>query len=396
MVRPQVTLRSYSGGMAFNIQFPLPAFDRARPLTPLPEVPNQPPPGSLVMIDNFEQSHQDAGHGNVGAFAARQHGFRGNIYAEKAGPDVLTQKPDTMATRESLNEPQTPEYTRRALQDFSRQNHRDLLQGLAGDMDKLQGLGLKDSAVNISMGTSPLRMANQILGEVREGTNPASDNFQFSQNVLKAYNIDVAKLSSPDPKVSGPERNRLQQSLLTATQAGADSPEVAQARSQYDQAVTKLQAQNNSVVVSAGNDQQITSDWTQEAQGIAPQVGPQANRNVLVNSAVTTVGATQWLRGSQGLSERVAPYSNQDPEVDILASGAVGNGFDVNQKNVAGTSYAAPRVAAALATLHGTHPGATAGQMRNLMQNRLTHSLSGGESVLNFGKAEEYMRLGRF
>lgn len=184
--------------------------------------------------------------------------------------------------------------------------------------------------------------------------------------------------------------------MLEATQAGANTPEVAEARQKYEQSINSLQAQNNSVVVSAGNDQQIAAEWTREAQGIAPVLAPESNRNVLVNSAVTTVGATQWLQGSQGLRERVAPYSNLDPETDVYASGAVGNGVDVNRKHVAGTSYAAPRVAAALATLHGTHPGATTGQMRNLMQNRLTHTLSGGEPVLNFESAEAYMRNGTF
>ena len=152
------------------------------------------------------------------------------------------------------------------------------------------------------------------------------------------------------------------------------------------------------MVISAGNDQQVAGDWTRSAQGIRPNLGPGANSNVLVNRDVTTVGATQWLRGPNGLSERVAPYSNQDPEIDIYASGAVGNGRDVNRMNVAGTSYAGPRVAAAEAELRGNHLGASERQIRNLMNNRLAHEVPNpqGVAVLDYQRTERYMRQGTF
>lgn len=375
---------------------PPPLFDRARPGNPLPEVPARPEPGSLVIVDSFQESWQGAGHGNVGAFAARQHGFRGQIYAEPIGPDAPAGMPTSLAARLVLNQPQSPEFTRQALQDVSRFRHRELLNDVAGDLDKLRERGLRDSAVNVSYGISPLRVADQMLADVRSGTDPMSPNHQFSQNVLRAYNIDAGKLASNDPNVAGPERQRLQQALLQAAEQGAGAPDVQQAQQNYDRSVQQLQGQSNSVVVSAGNQQQIAAQWTREAHGRAPVVGPSTNHNVLANSHVTTVGATQWLQGQGGLRERVAPYSNRDPEVDIYASGAVGNGPDVNRMNVDGTSYASPRVGAALATLHGTHPGATSAQMRNLMNNRLTHDLPTGESVLNFQRAEEYMRRGTF
>lgn len=381
-----------------NPPSPPPVFDRARPINPLPDVPQNPPAGSLVIVDNFTPSDQGAGHGNVAAFAARQQGFRGNIYAEPIGGDNPNVGNIAWQARAVLNFPQSPELTRQAVQDYSRMRQRELLGNVTGDLNKLRERGLHDSSVNVSFGDSSMRVANQMLADVRDGTRPMSPNYQFSQNILRAFNIDSGKLASSDPQVSGPERHRLQQALLEAAQRGGDSPDVRQAQGEYQQAVRALQAQHNSVVVAAGNDQQIAADWTREAQGIRPQASPNANRNVLVNSDVTAVGATQWARGADGLRERVAPYSNQDPEVDIYASGAVGNGRDVNRMNVDGTSFAAPRVAAAEAMLRGTHPGASAQQIRNLMNNRLTHTVpnSQGVGVLDYGATELYLRNGTF
>ncbi|MCW5867662.1 MAG: S8 family serine peptidase [Candidatus Eremiobacteraeota bacterium] len=386
--------------MASALPFPpfLPLPDRARPSVPLPEVPQNPPAGSLVIVDSFVESQQGAGHGNVAAFAARQQGFRGNIYAEPIGGDHPNPTDQAWPARQVLNFPQTPEFTRQAVQDISRYRQRELLEAVTGDLDKLRERGLHDSAVNVSYGDSPMRVADQLLDEVRRGMHPMSENYQMTQNILRAYNIDAGKLGDADPAISGPERHRLQQALLEAAERGSQSPDVQQARGQYQAAVRGLQARHNSVVVASGNDQEVAGQWAREANGIQPVAGAGAGRNVLVNSDVTTVGATQWLRGANGLRERVAPYSSQDSEVDIYASGAVGNGPDVNRRHVGGTSFASPRVAAAEATLRGTHPGASPQQIRNLMNNRLTHSLPNpqGVGVLDYERTELYMRRGTF
>lgn len=118
------------------------------------------------------------------------------------------------------------------------------------------------------------------------------------------------------------------------------------------------------------------------------KTAPDAGYNILVNSDVTTVGATSWPTAER---EILAPYSNRHPEVDVYASGAVGHGEDVNRMRSPGTSFSAPRVAAALATIHGTRPGTPSHAAQNLMNNRLTRELE-GQRVLDFGMAEEYMR----
>ena len=379
---------------SFNNFPPMPpVFDRARAQQPLPQVPNQPPAGSLVLVDAFQDTYQEAAHGNTAAFAARQHGFRGNIYAEDIGPDQITGPRESQNARAWLSmAPQDPAMTRQAVQDLSRLSHRELLEDVTGDLNKIRERGLHDSAVNVSYGSTPQRVAEGIYRDVRLGSQPFSPTHQFSQNILNAYGVDAAKFNSSDPAVSGPERARLQQSLLQAAEAGVHSPDVVQAQQNYDQAVRSLESGNNSVVVSAGNQQEILGRLAADAGGRTPVVGAGSNHNVLANSQVTTVGATRWFENG---TERIAGYSNRDPEVDIYASGSVGNGRDQNRRNATGTSFAAPRVAAAMATLHGTHPGMTSSQVENLMRNRLTHPLA-DVSVLDYQRSEEYMRRGTF
>lgn len=378
---------------------PPPPLDRARRegTRALPAVPDKPPAGSLVMVDTFQDSFVDADHGNIGAFAAQQHGFRGKIYAEQIGPDCPT-RPRAFDTYQKFNAgPMSPAETRAAVRDYARYNSTDLLNNVAGDLDKLRGKGLHDSAVNVSYGTTAAGMADQLMNDIYAAKGPFPQNIQLARNVFSAYQIDVNKLDSKDPKVSGPELRRLQDSLLKDTRAGMAHPEVQAAQKNYDRSVHELQGKHNSVVVSVGNQQGIGKAWKQEANGYSGQLNQSDYHNPLANSEVTTVGATQWTRGPGGLKERVAGYSNLDPTVDVYASGAVGNGRDVNKKKVAGSSFSAPRVAGALATLHGNHPGANTGQMRNLMNNRMTHEVPGASApVLDFQAAEEYMRKGTF
>lgn len=375
----------------FTLVKPLP-LDRARGQQ-LPPLPDKPPAGSLVLVDDFQDTYDGAAHGNTAAYAVRQQGFQGNIYAEEIGPDKVTGPSEASNAREWLGMgPQDPAKIRQAVQDLSRLSHRELLEDVTGDLNKIQKSGLHDSAVNVSYGVTPQRVAEDIYRDVRAGGNAFGGTQQFADNVLNAYGIDATRFHSMDGDVSGPERAKLQQALLNATEAGAKAPDVVQAQRSYDDAVRNLEANNNSVVVSAGNQQQILAKLTADAGGRAPTPGPGSNHNILANSRVTTVGATQWLNDG---TERIAPYSNRDPEVDIYASGSVGSGLDPQKMNQAGTSFAAPRAAATMASLHGNHPGMPSSAVENLMRNRLTHQTE-DVSVINYKRTEEYMRRGTF
>ena len=381
----------------FGGSVPPQPFDRARRegCDQLPGVPQNPPAGSLVVIDSFQDSWGQAAHGNIGTYAAKEHGFRGKVYAENIGPDNPQYPRDFMARDLLRLGPQDADTTRQAVRDMARFRSADLLNDVSGDLNKLKGKGLHDSAVNVSYGVTPMRIADGLMQDVYNGTHFGSPNQNLSQNIFKAYDIDQTKLSSKDPKVSGPELKRLHDGLLQDTRLGINHPEVKQAQANYDKSVHDLQAQNNSVVVSSGNDQEVPKFWTHK--GYATKTVASDFHNPLANSEVTTVGATRWVQGANGLQEKVAPYSNQDATVDVYASGGVALGQDVHRKSVQGTSFSAPRVAGTLAALHGNHPGASAGQMRNLLNNRLTHEVPGATApVLDFQAAELYMRNGTF
>lgn len=377
-------------------------FDRARRETPLPEVPNNPQAGSLVIIDSFQDSYTGAAHGNIAAYAAEHHGFRGKIYAEQVGDNAGLSPWIQVDRAESAlsNGPLSPKDARGAVEDYLRSAQVATVQELTGDLNKVNKQGLKDSAVNISYGTSPQSEARRLYSTVRNApqelnqwSSPmARESYQQSQNILGAYGIDPSKFYSPDLKVSGPARLALQQQLIDAGIKGLNSPEMTQAKAAYQTAVRGVEAHNNSVVVSAGNEGEVLKYFQSEAGGRKVSISAAAKMNVLVNSDVTSVGATRW---KDSKTESIAGYSNRDSQVDIYASGSVGNGEDQNRMKTAGTSFAAPRVAAMMATLHGTRPGTPSSAVENLMRNRLTHDL-GEDKVLDFSLAESYMRRGTF
>lgn len=379
-----------------NFQQPSLPVDRARAQQPLPEVPQNPEAGSLVIIDTFQDNYVGADHGNVAAYAARQHGFRGQIFAETIGPDTPSVRQSSQDHQWLRAEPRDAAQTRATVESLMRNSQAELLTDVTGDLDKVRQRGLQDSAVNVSYGTHPQLQADNIYRQVRSplptGGMFDSGQIQFSQNILNGYGIDPSKFYSNDPEVSGPERVRLQEQLLAAAQKGAESDQVVDARTDYERAVKELEANNNSVVVSAGNQEQLMDELAQDAGGRRATTPAGSKHNVLVNSQVTTVGATRWFNNG---TERLAGYSTRDPELDIYASGSVGNGENQSQMHTLGTSFAAPRVAAAMATLHGNHPGMPSSAVENLMRNRLTHDL-GDEKVLDFQLAEEYMRRGVF
>ncbi len=404
--------------MAFDFTgFPsfTPPTNRAVRSTPLPAVPQNPQAGSLVIIDQFRDTYQGAAHGNVAAHAAQQHGFRGPVYAENIGPD--RQVPSrAAATLGTLSRgPSSPAATRQAITNYSSQTQQELLNDVTGDLNKVRRTGLHDSAVNVSYGVHPQMVAEELYRRVRTAPTspppPASPGgfggfggfgaaqtehmrgeYQFAQNVTNAYGIDRTKLNSRDAAVSGPERLRLQQALLNAAQAGGQSAEVRTAQNAYGQAVRNIEANNNSVVVSVGNQAEILDNLARDAGGRRVNARADSAHNVLVNSDVTTVGSTRFNGNGR---ERIAEYSTRDPQVDIYASGSVGTGRNQNVATQFGTSYAAPRVAGMMASLHGTRPGTPSNAVQNLMRNRLTHEVQ-GQPTLDFRMAEEYMRTGTF
>jgi len=199
------------------------------------------------------------------------------------------------------------------------------------------------------------------------------------------------KLHHPDPNTNGPERAKLQQGLIDLAEASSDHPQLKQAKQRYRKDVQALGAQHNSVVVSSGNQEQVADKLAQDANGIRPRIDPSKNVNVLVNSEVTTVGATRWWSKDGQLSEHLAGYSNRSSEVDLYASGSVPSRNRPDGPPDKGTSFAAPRVTAAMAAKHRAHPHLNSRQIEDLVKQSLTHQTQ-GEPVLNYEKTAAYLQ----
>ena len=92
---------------------------------------------------------------------------------------------------------------------------------------------------------------------------------------------------------------------------------------------------------------------------------------------MTSVGATET-RVVEGRNETVrAAYSSVSGGQDIYADGKV-RSADGQSALGSGTSFAAPKVAVAMARLHRDHPEMSSAQIENLMKTKLTGSFRDG------------------
>lgn len=110
--------------------------------------------------------------------------------------------------------------------------------------------------------------------------------------------------------------------------------------------------------------------------------------------AATVVGATRWSNVANGPTEKVAGYSSASSGLAIYASGSLDLQKDGKGAETFGTSFAAPRVAATMATLHKQNPQMSSAQIEHLMKTKFTHQLetsSGSVSVLDYHKSSDLM-----
>ncbi len=246
----------------------------------------KPEPGTLVVIDSFSTMPEFENHGDQALRAARQHGFKGPTQKvslgqeavlrgmeQKSGQPSVYQKLGSIRTE--LSQPcVTPQRTRELLKQEALYQQVSLLGDATAELDQLKASGLKNSAVNLSYGTSPKHIASSKYGEIAQAP-PNPSPFQFdhhNSNVMSALGVTPQNLRHPDPKISGPERARLQQGLIDLAESSSSHPELKQAKSEYLKAVKALESQKNSVVVSSGNQEQVANGLAKDAHGIRPRI----------------------------------------------------------------------------------------------------------------------------
>lgn len=311
--------------------------------------------GTLYIADNFEASASGAPlcHGQLSHSAALSTGYRGPIELRDF-PRARYVMFDPSAPPQSAGEA----YLEQLRRDTG-QSYQQVLRPATDQLQQLSEAGAHNSVLNISKGSNPFDVAAIAYFQIRGDASQRSA-------AAEAFGLDEKLLSDADINKSGPERARLQQALLATVQQTVDtSPAIQQARQDYTEAVQRFTSQHNSVVVAGGNSgtplEMLEKDTEQPTRAPA-----EAFRSALDTTGVVVVGATS----GEG-STRPADYSRVHSNNQIYASGEV--------VGDSGSSFAAPRVGAALAALHAQHPEEDSQQVLALLKEKFTLSGEQGQ-----------------
>ena len=338
----------------------------------------------LRIVDNFVTPPffgAPPPHGQVVEEAVRATGYQGPVERSQFPRENMTGDV-AHASLEALGRPgMTAEDARAALNRHMVNSQNSTLNGAAQALNQDVRAGVTNSVTNLSYGTGPAGSADAIYRRARQGWEPApapipgaDPGFQamaqsdhersrnLMTNLANAWGIDPAALSSADPAVHGPARQRFQQNLVDQAQAATQDPSVQGAVQNYRRAEQAYTDKNNSVVVSAGNWGDLMRQMGQDNGNREVKVGQNFQANLLVAPNSISVGSLD-LNPATG-APQVAGYSNADSRVDLFAYGELGN--------TNGTSYAAPRVAAVAQAVRLENPNASAAEVRQRVMQIFT------------------------
>lgn len=343
-------------------------------------------PGSLFVLDDFQPTGGQAipglfaapewmaSHGGHVLDTARQEGFKGqSLPLELNRPlsdEQLQAKYGKMT--ELWKNGKTPEDLRTSLYERAVVNRTRLLDNATQSLDDLSEAGAHNSVVNISASGSQAATTNNLLRMMipKDPNDPDSvasaraERAKFAQ----AFGVNDADLSSDNQEIQGAARQKLFQGVVDLVGSTQKDPRFIHSKSEYESAVQHFEAGYNSVVVASGNDGPVEQFWEKATYGRKLQVPSEFTVNDLGVDAATVVGATRDWEGKPYPAE----YNNVYNGLDMYANGYAGNGKPGGEE---GSSFAAPKVAVALAGLHAKFPSLSSSQVENLMRNRLTGSL---------------------
>jgi hypothetical protein len=340
--------------------------------------------GALVIEDDFlwssDMESPNAPHGQIVQASAEQEGFKGKIYDRLPWTSRPGDEERLLRDSKVLHSAESGFLF--ALQDRTVCLESQALSANAAELQRLGNGGFQDGALNLSQAYSK---QSYVLGLYREAIRPPSDPSQQSlvANYGRAFGFDPGDLSPSSSKV-GEARSKLQQGLIAQVNRAVDgNAEVQKAKREYDAAVDRLSQSRVSVVVAGENGGTDIQYFAADGNGNAPRIPADYYLNPLSNSRTVTVGAVGSLRDAPGAAESIADY-NSPVKDDVLALGITSD-----SRPHEGTSFSAPRVAAALAWIHGRQPGISNEQALQKLKSELTHPLQGDPSrlVLDPGKA---------
>ncbi|MBX3172569.1 MAG: S8/S53 family peptidase [Candidatus Eremiobacteraeota bacterium] len=322
--------------------------------------------GTLYVFDNFNANKTD--HGDRVVRAARHEGFN--------GPIVEHSKPERLDLNQDLYTPSMPgaDFSKSLRADMARLQVKSL-EMATGELKSLENQGVKNSVVNFSSGMSKASVVDQYYKKMYAGIEDAPISEYDPQrkqkeaelvqskalfnNFARAANQDPEKLRAallnPDKRISGPAEQRMKQALAGQMEKAAGGQEFKQAKAQYDEAVVSFEKNHNSVVVAAENSGDIS------------RTGKSADfyDNILSTPQTTTVGAVS----ADG--KQIESYSNPSKNVKLYARGQSPRATDP------GTSYSAPRAAAAMTKAHALNQQMSSEEVERLVEDQLTTNVPG-------------------
>lgn len=343
-------------------------------------------PGTLLVLDDFMPPAMGgvpgpsaaavhfATHGQTVVDTARQSGFSGKMVGLEINRPLNDSELQTRYGKmnDLWQNGKTPEDFRTSLYERAVNNRTRLLDNATAGLTDMVEAGAKDSVANLSLSSSQAATTDNLLKSLipKDPKDPESVARARAERAkyAQAFGVNDADLSSADEQVQGAARQKLFQGVVDLVGQTQTDPRYQKSRGAYDQAVHNFEAGNNSVVVAAGNEGQVASTWEQIAFGRKLSVPSDFVHNDLANADTTTVGATRDWKGTPYPAE----YSNGFQGVNLYASGYA---HDSTPKAEEGSSFAAPRGAAALAGVHGKFPGISSSKAENLLRQQLTSNL---------------------
>lgn len=358
---------------------------RNNPIAPLGDQRGKLPAGSLIVSDAFNPSQptDPDTHGGAVVAGARSLGFQGPIFFQQS-TTVLdsAHREGRLALEQLATRPLAPEETEQAISAFAVGAPIHMLNSATQEIERTLTTKPHNSVLNLSSGTSKAQVT-QILYKVLQGP-------QALQNVSKLWGIDSDAIQNIEPEVSGRAKRLLQQEIVNAVElAWQEDSRIENGQKKFWDAVSNFEANNNSVVVAAGNEGFVRPILEMDGKGEL-KLPTDFEKNVLSNPDTTTVGATIQLDGE----EVKATFTSGDQPIQAYASGdhVIGREFDDKLGlRGAGTSIATPRIAAVMAKLHQDQPHLNSRQVEQLLRDDY---LKAPIPLLDHDKANLYLTSG--
>jgi len=241
----------------------------------------------------------------------------------------------------------SPEESSEALDRFIENASTGNLRHVSQQLQEIGEEGFQNSVVNISQGLDALallQLATYPLG--RRSKLPSPQQATYEKNLYSALSFQPKSLHPGNVKIE--RDNVLLQRIKKRFQVDSDIQGAIQG---WNETVRQFESDRNSVVVAAGN----SGKHFQLLDRLGFQLDGSEDHNLLAVDEVTTVGA-----GESGVSSPLASFG---PEVDLLASGEFEGKF--------GTSYASPKVANLMRTVHLSHPEYTSDEVEAALKVQL-------------------------